>query len=505
VSETLRLTAEPGDLAALEADVGIVAKFEDDPAPCGPGGVQLNARLGEIARQDRFKGRLGKRLLWHAPTNDGLRCRRYLLLGLGPRAEFTLERYRRCLGSALVEADGLGVAHVAVALPPADSAGSEPREVGLAVAEGALLGTYRFDRYRSEPRAGRRHLRQVTVAAGDAAIAEVRAGMADGERSAAATCLARDLVNEPAGALSPPRMTEIAREVAGGGSGLEFKVFGPDEMRRMGMGGILGVSQGSHHPPQLIQLHYRPEGKAVGKVALIGKGLTFDSGGLSIKSSEGMETMKCDMAGSAAVLATLSSLPGVAPPVEVIGLLGMAENMPGGGAIRPGDVLKIMSGKTVEVRNTDAEGRLVLADCLSYASTLDGVDAAIDLATLTGACVVALGPMTSGIMGSDRSLVASILEAAGVAGEKMWELPLYPEYREHIRSDIADVKNTGIRWGGAITAGLFLQEFVRPDLPWAHIDIAGPAFGDKEYSYIGKGGTGAGVRTLIRYLKNRAA
>jgi leucyl aminopeptidase len=504
VSDTLRFTAAAADLAALEADLGIIGKFEDDADPGGPGGQKLIARLGEIARQDQFQGQFGKRLLWHAPPDDDLRCRRYLLLGLGPRADFTLERYRRCLGEALVEADGLGAVRAAVALPPGDAGDAGALAMGLAIAEGALLGTYRFDRYRSESRAGRRHLREVAVAAGRAALPALKDGMADGERTAAATCLARDLVNEPAGTLSPPRMTEIAREVAGRGSGLEFKLFGPDDLRRMGMGGILGVSQGSHHPAQLIQLHYRPAGKAVGKVVLIGKGLTFDSGGLSIKTSEGMETMKCDMAGSAAVLGALSSLPGIAPAVEVVGLLGMAENMPGGGAIRPGDVLRIMNGKTVEVRNTDAEGRLVLADCLSYASTLEGVDAAIDLATLTGACVVALGPMTSGVMGNNRSLVTSILQAAASAGEKMWELPLYPEYREHIRSDIADVKNIGIRWGGAITAGLFLQEFVRADLAWTHIDIAGPAFGDKDYSYMYKGGTGAGVRTLIRYLCERA-
>jgi leucyl aminopeptidase len=503
VSESLRLEAQPGDLAALKADVGILAKFEDDAAPAGPGGGALVERLAEIARQDRFEGRAGRRLLWHAPPDAGLPCRRYMLVGLGPRREHTLESYRRLLGAALVEADGMGATSAAVAFPAADSGRPAAREIGVAVAEGALLGTYRFDRYRSEPRAGRRHLRSVTVAAGTASVVEIRDGLAYGERTSTATCLARDLVNEPAGVLTPPRMTEIAREIAG--RGLEFALFGPDDMRRMGMGGILGVAQGSHQPPQLIQLRYRPGAKAAGRVALVGKGLTFDSGGLSIKTSEGMETMKCDMAGSAAVLAALSSLPELAPRVEVVGLLGMAENMPGGGAIRPGDVLRIMNGKTVEVRNTDAEGRLVLADCLSYASTLDGIDAAIDLATLTGACMVALGPMASGVMGNDRPLVGRILGAAGEAGEAMWELPLYPEYREHLRSDVADVKNTGIRWGGAITAGLFLQEFVRPGLPWAHLDIAGPAFGDKEYAYIGKGGSGAGVRTLIRYLTSRTA
>src|SRR6266704_2374203 len=271
----------------------------------------------------------------------------------------------------------------------------------------------------------------------------------------------------------------------------------------MGMGGILGVGQGSSNPPRLIQLDYRPEDRPVKRIALIGKGLTFDSGGLSLKTSEGMETMKCDMAGSAAVLAALRVLPELAPRTEVVGLMGMAENMPGGGAIRPGDILKIMNGKTVEVRNTDAEGRLVLADALSYASTLPDLEEAIDLATLSGACVVALGPMAAGVLGNSRELVDDILSAATRAGEPMWPLPLYQEYAEHIKIDIADIKHTGIRWGGGITAALFLSQFVRRGLRWAHLDIAGPAFGDKEYSYMKKGGSGVGVRTLIRYLMDR--
>jgi leucyl aminopeptidase len=270
------------------------------------------------------------------------------------------------------------------------------------------------------------------------------------------------------------------------------------------MGGILGIGQGSHNPPRMVHLVYRPSTAPTRRIALVGKGLTFDSGGLSLKTAEGMETMKCDMAGAAAVLATLCALPEFAPAVEVHGIMGVAENMPGGAAIRPGDVVRIMNGKTVEVRNTDAEGRVVLADCLSFVSRLDGVDTAIDLATLTGACVVALGPLASGVMGNHRPLVDEILRAAEAAGESMWPLPLYPEYREHIRSDVADIKNTGIRWGGAITAGLFLQEFVRDGLRWAHLDIAGPAFGEKEYSYLSKGGSGVGVRTLLHMLTTPA-
>jgi leucyl aminopeptidase len=504
VSGSIHFTARPGELAGLEADVGIVYRLRGEPGIAGPVGAALAARLLEVAMEDRFLGRSGRLLLWHPPDHGGFRCRRYLLLGLGSQEELSLARYRRELGHALVEADRLGAASVALPLLPEASHPVAPRDAAQALAEAVLLGTYRFDRYRAEPRAGRRHLREIRVAIGGSSQKEAAEGLARGERTAAATNFARDLVNEPAGVLTPPRMAEIARE-AGKKAGLQVKVLGPGEMRPLGMGGILGVAQGSRQDPCLIEIRYQPQGKPVRKVALLGKGLTFDSGGLSLKTADGMETMKCDMAGSAAVLATLCALGDLECREEVVGLMGMAENMPGGEAIRPGDVLRIMNGKTVEVRNTDAEGRLVLADLLSYASQIEGVETAIDLATLTGACVVALGPMAAGVLGNDRALVDSILGAATAAGEAMWPLPLYPEYREHIRSDVADIKNTGIRWGGAITAALFLQEFVRKGLRWAHLDIAGPAFADKEYSYLGKGGSGVGVRTLLRLLAPPAA
>ena len=504
MSGTLRIEAKTGELAGIEADIGIVPMFKGEPGMAGPIGRDLAARLREVAALDRFEGRAGRHLLWHAAPGDPHRSKRYLILGLGSKAELTLDRYRRYLGDALVDADRLGAATVALPLLEGGSAPFPAREAALALAEGAILGTYRFDRYRSEARPGRRHLRQILVAAGGATTGPLTEGLEMGQVTSAATNLARDLVNEPAGSLTPQRMAEIATETAREAK-IGIEVLGPEELRRMGMGGILGVGQGSHNPPRLIRLDYRPEERPARKVALIGKGLTFDSGGLSLKSADGMETMKCDMSGAAAVLATLRALPELAPRVEVVGLMGMAENMPGGGAIRPGDVLKIMNGTTVEVRNTDAEGRLVLADLLSYASTIDGVEEAIDLATLTGAAVVALGPMAAGVFGNDQGMVDDILRAAERAGERMWPLPLYSEYREHIKSDVADIKNTGIRWGGAITAALFLREFVRPGLRWAHLDIAGPAFGEKDYSYIKKGGSGVGVRTLIRYLMDQAA
>jgi leucyl aminopeptidase len=500
----LRLEAKRGTLEEARADLGILFKYRGEPAPPASAGGRIAARLHEIAAEDRFEGRPSSHLLWHAAPADSFGCRRYMLLGLGRREDLTLDRFRRYVGDALVSADRLGTADVAIPLIESGATSFTARDAALAVAEGVLLGTYRFDRYRSEPRPGRRFLRQVQLMAGDAPTGDVVAGLALGEKTSAATNFARDLVNEPPGILTPQRVAEIARETAARAK-LGVKVLEPEDLRRLGMGGILGVGQGSHNPPRLIQLDYRPEGKPVRRVALIGKGLTFDSGGLSLKTSEGMETMKCDMAGSAAVLAAMSALPDLGPRVEVVGLMGMAENMPGGGAIRPGDVLRIMNGKTVEVRNTDAEGRLVLADALSYVSTFKELDEVIDLATLTGAMVVALGPMAAGITGNDRDLVDAVVRAASRSGETMWPMPLYAEYAEHIKSDVADVKNTGIRWGGAITAALFLKEFVRPGLRWAHIDIAGPAFGDKEYSYMKKGGSGVGVRTLIRYLTDLAA
>jgi leucyl aminopeptidase len=496
----LRIEARGGGLAGIGADLGIAFKFKGDDGFAGEVGDPLARRLIEVARVDRFDGRPGGHLLWHAAPAGEHRCPRYLVAGLGAASDFTLERFRRHLGEALIEADRRGAGSVALNLPVGAGAQRfDPRECGLAAAEGVLLGTYRFDKYRSQPRPGRRHLRQVLIAAGQAPLRPVTEGLRLGETTSAATNFARDLVNEPAGVLTPQRMEEIARAAAKK-AGIGVKVLQVDDLRRLGMNGILGVGQGSAVPPRLIRLDYRPAGRVARRVALAGKGLTFDSGGLSLKTSEGMETMKCDMAGSAAVLATLCALPELGPRVEVTGLMGMAENMPGGNALRPGDVLRMMNGKTVEVRNTDAEGRLVLADVLSYVSTFKRLDEAIDLATLTGAVAVALGPLTAGVIGNDGALVDALVRAARRAGESIWPLPLTAEYREHIRSDVADIKNTGIRYGGAITAALFLHEFVRPGLPWAHLDIAGPAFGDKEYSYIRKGGSGYGVRLLLRHL-----
>jgi leucyl aminopeptidase len=310
--------------------------------------------------------------------------------------------------------------------------------------------------------------------------------------------MARDLVNEPAGAMTPTRLAEVATEVAAAG-GLEVTVWDEVEVANQGLGGLMGVARGSDEPPRLIQLSYRPSATARGHVALVGKGITFDSGGLSIKTAEGMETMKTDMSGAAAVLAAMSALPDLAPDVAVTAFVPTTENMPGGRATKPGDVLEIRNGKTVEVLNTDAEGRLILADGLSLAVEA-GVDAIVDLATLTGACMVALGSKVAGLMGNHDAWVDQVRAAADRAGEPVWPLPLPEDYRKSIDSEVADVKNIGSdRYGGALTAGLFLKEFV-DDVPWAHLDIAGPARSGEDEAYFRKGGTGFGVRTLVELL-----
>jgi leucyl aminopeptidase len=326
----------------------------------------------------------------------------------------------------------------------------------------------------------------------------VQNGLDRGLAIAGAVAWARDLVNEPAGAMTPTQLAEEARRAAEEG-GLEYEVLDEVEIANQGLGGLLGVSLGSDQPPRLVKLTYTPAGKPTGTVALVGKGITFDSGGLSLKTADGMETMKTDMSGAAAVIGAMSVLRAAGVPAKVIGFVPTTENMPGGRAIKPGDVLKIRNGKTVEVLNTDAEGRLILADGLSLAVE-EKPDAIIDLATLTGACVVALGMKMAGLMGNDEGWIGQVRGAADRAGEPVWPLPLPADYRKDLDSEIADLKNiSGNRGGGALTAGLFLSEFAG-DVPWAHLDIAGPARASGDDGYIAKGGTGFGVRTLVELL-----
>jgi leucyl aminopeptidase len=423
-------------------------------------------------------------------------------VGVGRREAVTLDGLRDAAACGARAASR--ARRVAVTLLDA-AAGLDAGAAAQAVAEGMALACYEFGAYKSSSTPAA--IERVTVVSAREGAGAVSAGLARGARVAQAVSLARDLVNEPAQAMTPRRLAEVAEEAASAG-GLELSVWDEEAIERERLGGLRGVSLGSAEPPRLIELRYTPSPGAVGagsagsvaSVALVGKGITFDSGGLSIKTGEGMMTMKTDMSGAAAVIAAMSALRDLDVPVAVRALVPATENMPGGRAIKPGDVLRFRNGKTAEVLNTDAEGRLVLADGLSLAAE-ERPDAIVDLATLTGACLVALGSSIAGVMGNDEGLVGQITAASQRAGEHTWPLPLPDFYRPDIDSEIADMKNIGKPGGrgGALVAGLFLKEFVG-DIPWAHLDIAGPARSDSDEGWLRKGGTGFGVRTLLEFL-----
>ena len=385
---------------------------------------------------------------------------------------------------------------IGVELPDTELDGAAVRQ---ALVEGVALSTYSFTTYKSEPKPSK--LKTVEVAGG--AGAKNQAALDRGAILARGQMLARDFVNEPGGVLTPPAFARRAGAMAKE-QGLTVKVWDEAAIKKAKLGGLLGVNRGSTLPPRLVELTYTPKGKARGFLAFVGKGITFDAGGLSIKTMQGMMTMKCDMGGAAAVIGPMSVLKDLEVPCKVKAWVPMTDNMLGGDATRPGDVLKIRNGKTIEVLNTDAEGRLILADGLSLASEAKP-DAIIDLATLTGACMVALGPKIAGLMSNNDAWVDQIESASATTGEQVWRLPLPPEYKKHVESSVADMKNTGIAHGGALTAGLILQEFVGEGIPWGHLDIAGPAFADADDGEIVKGGTGFGVRLLAELASNFSA
>jgi len=445
-----------------------------------PSGAAADLDLGFLAERG-FEGRVGEAMA--VPSGRGT----WIALGVGEAEKVTAETLRRA-AAAFVRAawQNTAASTTLLAAAPADL---DPALAAQAVVEGASLAAYKFSRYKADPKPCRIESLAV-VGSGDQALH----GVDRGARVAAAVALARDLVNEPAKSMTPRLLAERAAEVAEA-EGLTLTVLDEGAILAEGLGGLAGVAAGSEEPARLIELVYDPP-SPVGAVALVGKGITFDSGGLSIKTAEGMETMKTDKSGAAAVLGAMSVIAALAPPVKVVAIIPATENMPGGAATKPGDVLTIRNGKTVEVLNTDAEGRLVLADGLSLAVEA-GVDAIIDVATLTGACIVALGRKVAGLMGNHAGWIDQVGQAAARAGEDVWPLPLPEDYRKQIDSEVADVKNIGGgRYGGALTAGLFLREFVG-DTPWAHLDIAGPARSEEDEGYVQKGGTGFGVRTLI--------
>jgi leucyl aminopeptidase len=451
----------------------------------------LRGRLSERIEKGRFTGAEGSVLL-HS-TGGFLPAAHLLLFGMGKKEEIEAASWRKAGARAKKEAAELGMEEIAFFFAP----DGESEVAAGAVVEGVLLASYQFNKYRSERKPTPSASALTLFRPGFKTSEGIARSVKTAQDMAPGVFLARDLVNEPPSVMTARYLGEQAKRNCRG-TGLKVDVWGKKKIEEMKLAGLLAVNRGSTEEPRFILIHYKPQGRARKRVALIGKGITFDSGGLSLKPAKSMETMKLDMAGGAAIIGAMSRLPELCPGIEVTGYIPTTDNLPSGNAQKPGDIIRYLNGKTVEVLNTDAEGRLILADGLALAAR-EKPDYMINLATLTGACMVALGNEVAGIFGNHQPLVDSVIRCGREVGEKLWQLPLVKEYRDEIKSSVADLKNIGGSYGGAITAALLLQEFV-DNVPWAHLDIAGPAFAEKETPTCPKGGTGYGVRTLLRFL-----
>ncbi len=456
---------------------------------------RLHGVLASALASGEVKGKLGETL--YVPTLGGLAASRVLFVGAGKRSDFTCDTIRQVAGTAARFLRQRGIRSMALLRRSELDLGKSAQ----AAVEGILLGLFDPGTYKTHEKE-ERALDDVRLVAEGGSEAEIQRGIERGMILAKATNFARNLVNEPSSVLTPVEMARRAQDIAVR-YGLDIEVLDEHRMKELGMGALLGVARGSDEPARFIILRYLPEEdeaflERLPTIALIGKGITFDSGGISLKPAEGMEQMKYDMAGGAAVLGALRAIAQLRPKIKVLGLVPATENMPSGRAQKPGDVVRTMSGKTVEVINTDAEGRLILADAITYARQL-GAQQIVDVATLTGACVVALGSVYAAVFGNDPALVEQVIAAGREAGEKLWPLPLDPEYREQLKSEIADLKNVGGRKAGAITAAYFLKEFAE-ETPWAHLDIAGTAWLEESKPHLASGPTGMGVRTLAHFV-----
>ena len=474
----------------------VIGCFEDDRDDLF---AALDAALegcpGRLAASREFTGKPNTSRLLH--TLGKLPAQRVLLVGLGKRDQLNDERLRQAAGGAMQALRGARVANFSSALC---LSASLPGALE-AVTTGTLLGSYAFEWYKTKDKEERFAFEGATIFLPKESDAEkARARVERSGLLCQGVRLARDLVSQPGNVVTPGYLADTARELVGRHN-LSCRVYEMDELIDLGMNALVAVGKGAAEPPRLIVLEYRGAGAKGRPVVLVGKGITFDSGGISIKPGAGMEEMKTDMAGSAAVLGTMAAAAGLKLPLNLVGIIPTAENMPDGKAFKPGDVLTSLSGTTIEITNTDAEGRLILCDALHFAQGYKPV-ALIDLATLTGACVVALGHEASGLMGNDQRLADALTRAGERSGERLWQLPVWDEYGEGMKSDIADLKNSGTRDAGALKAGWFLKQFVGTT-HWAHLDIAGTAWCDKARPYCPKGATGVGVRLLIEYLAGR--
>ncbi|MEW9122677.1 MAG: leucyl aminopeptidase [Thermotaleaceae bacterium] len=457
---------------------------------------EIDHKLGGILEQmlslEEFLGKKMEQQIIH--TLGRIAPKKIILIGLGSEEKVNEEAIRNVIGQGIRTAQRIGSKTTAIYLGEALEKKMCPISLGESIAEGAFMSLYRFDKYKTQKEEKKEKLEEIyffkTYEAEDE---QLQKGVDRGIILAQSVNLARDLVNEPGNGMTPRDLAEIASKIALK-HGMDIEVLEKEDMEGLGMNAFLGVSKGSAEPPKLIFLEYKGRKDTDEKIAFVGKGITFDSGGISIKPAAGMEEMKDDMAGAAAVIGAMDAIGGLKPEINIIAVIPACENLPSGTAQKPGDVVKSMNGKTIEIINTDAEGRLILADGISYAMHR-GAQKIVDIATLTGACVVAFGHVTTGALTNNDGLWKNLQEASEKAGEKIWQMPAFEEYKELLKSDVADIKNTGGRWAGMITAGLFIEAFVE-NKPWVHIDIAGTVASQKDNGYRVKGPTGVGVRTL---------
>ena len=459
---------------------------------------KMHGLIAEVIAAGDFEGKLNQIAVIY--TQGAIPAQRIVLTGLGKQAELDREKLRGAFAKAAREIRGLNVKKFAVASDLGISSLPDA-EVTEAMVEGVYLGLYQFTPFKTLERDKIKEIKEfVIIEEKEENIPNVKAAVKTAENICHAVCFARDLVSTPANEMTPSDLAREAETMAAARKKVQVQILDVQQMKKLGMNALLAVASGSCQPPKFIVLSYRGGRKGQAPVVLVGKGLTFDSGGISIKPSEKMDEMKSDMAGGAAVMGAIMAAHDLHLPVNVVGLIPATENLPGGKAYKPGDILKSLSGLTIEVLNTDAEGRLILADALTYAGKFKPA-AIIDIATLTGACIIALGDNVIALLGTDEKLKADLKAAAETTGERVWELPFWEEYHELIKSEVADYKNAGGRAAGTITAAAFLSKFVGA-YPWAHLDIAGPAWLAKDKTYIPKGASGVGVRLFVRYLRD---
>ncbi|MFA6542519.1 MAG: leucyl aminopeptidase [Bacteroidota bacterium] len=482
------LTASP---SSVRTDLIAVYSFQDKKSL-----ADLSALSGRHKVRD-FSGKEGEMLLLYGEEKSSPR---YLFVGAGASGSFSIEKLRRASAAIAKKCNSLHLQSAAILFPELETMlSATTADIAAAITEGCLLSLYKFDKYFTVEKKKPAFKEIIIVTAKKNMEKDIRSGITKAAALCAGTIHARDLTNAPSNEIYPDTLAKNIRKT---GRALNFsvQVYDKKKIRSLGLGGVIGVSKGSTNDPRFILLEYGKQFKKSGTIALVGKGVTFDTGGISIKPAAGMAEMKMDMGGAAAVVGTFHSVAALGLRKHLIGVIPAVENMPSGSAIKPGDVIIHYNGKTSEVDNTDAEGRLILADALSYVSRYSP-DVVIDLATLTGACVVALGHHATGMMGNDQPTMDALIIAGNNTYERVWQLPLFEEYEKQIKSDIADVKNVGGRWAGAITAGLFLKKFIGT-YKWVHLDIAGTAMLEEHQEYIPRGGSGVGVRLLTDFIAN---